>query len=217
MVQVLLSIISIGIIVIISELLLYEKLLHGELARKFVHISTGLVIASWAFYLSIGQIQFISLVLLVGVILSKYFNIFKSVHGVKRKTWGEAFFAIGIGLVATLAPNEWVYAIAILHMSLADGVAAIIGSAHGRTTSYEVFGHKKSIIGSSAFYITSVIITLTLVILSPSGTFENIGLILFLVPLTTTITENIAYNGVDNVVVPMAVLGVLQMISKISV
>ena len=54
-------------------------------------------------------------------------------------------------------------------------------------------------------------------ILSPSGTFENIGLILFLVPLTTTITENIAYNGVDNVVVPMAVLGVIQMISKISV
>ena len=102
-------------------------------------------------------------------------------------------------------------------MSLADGIAAIIGSAHGRTTSYEVFGHKKSIIGSLAFYITSVVITLTFVILSPSGTFENIGLILFLVPLTTTITENIAYNGVDNVVVPMAVLGVIQMISKISV
>jgi phytol kinase len=191
--------------------------LHGEIARKFVHIVTGLFISIWAFYMTVGQIQILSILLLAGVIFSKYFNVFKSVHGVKRRTSGEIFFALSIGVIASIAPNPWVFAAAMLNMSLADGLAAIVGSSHGKGTTYKVFGHKKSLIGSITFYITSLLIIFIIADFSPLNTVENIWIAMFWVPLLATAVENLAYNGVDNLLVPLVVVATLDLINRIAI
>ncbi len=213
-----LSVVSLGIvglILVVSEYLLKHKILHGEISRKFVHIVAGTFIASWGFYLSTQQIQALSAVLLLGVILSKWLKVFGSVHSVTRKTWGEVFFAVSIGLTATLAPNEWVFAAAILHMSIADGLAAIVGTRFGKSTGYIVFGQYKTLVGSITFYLASATIMAVLILVSPAGFSNQAWLAVMWIPLLTTVTENIAINGIDNLAVPLVVVGALHVISQI--
>lgn len=210
-----LSITVIVLMLALSEVLLKQKIIHGEVARKFVHILTGLFISSWAFYMSVSQIQILSIVLLAGVLVSKYLNIFKSVHGVVRKTSGEIFYALSIGIIATIAPNPWVFAAAMLNMSLADGLAAIVGSTHGKSGTYKVFGHTKSLVGTMTFYITSLLIIFVIADISPVTNLENIWIILFWVPLLATAAENIAYNGLDNLLVPVVVVLSIELIDKV--
>lgn len=215
MIELLATLSTIGLVLVISEILLQEKVLRGEVARKFVHILAGSFIASWAFFLDVRQIQILSAVLLCGVLVSKYLKIFRSVHGVTRKTWGEAFFAVSIGLCITLSSSPWVYAAAILHMSLADGLAAVIGTKFGRRNGYTVLGQYKTLIGTLTFFVTSVIITSGLVyygnlVLSPHALLLVAGL-----PLATTVTENIAVAGFDNIAVPMVVIGILKLATMV--
>ncbi len=205
----------VGLILIVSEFLVRKKILQGESARKFVHIVAGTFIASWAFFLDVRQIQILSGVLFVGVLVSKLLNIFGSVHGVVRKTWGELFFALSIGLTITFAQSSWVYTAAILHMSLADGLAAVIGTKFGKRTSYTVFGQYKTLVGTVTFYIVSAVIIGWLVLFSPADVSNQAWLAIVWIPLLASVTENVAAGGFDNIAVPMVVIGAVQMISQI--
>jgi phytol kinase len=215
MLEFLLTLIIIGIVLVLSEYLLREKVIHGEIARKFVHISTGLFISTWAFYLSVGEIQIISILLLVGVLISQKLKIFKSIRGVDRKTWGEVLFAISVGLTITIAPSAWIYAIAILHMSLADGMAAVVGAAHGSTTKYKIFGYTKSLVGSGTFYLCSMFILLIWVLFGISEWQSYYLMLFFWVPFLSTLTENLAVKGIDNVAVPIIVIAVFDLFNKV--
>jgi dolichol kinase len=46
----------------------------------------------------------------------------------------------------------------MLHVALADGFAAIIGTKYGRAWAYKVFGQTKTIIGSMTFWVVSLCI-----------------------------------------------------------
>lgn len=205
----------VGLILVVSEFLIKKKILHGEIARKFVHITAGTFMASWAFYFGTQQIQLLSIALLLGVILSRYLHIFTSVHGVQRKTLGEVFFALSVGLTATIAPNAWVYAAAILHMSLADGFAAVVGTAYGKKTEYRIMGQHKTLIGTLTFYLISLTLTFWLVFLSGGGVAYQSWLILFWLPLLTTLAENLAPRGLDNIIVPTAVVGAVYFVGQL--
>ncbi len=215
MLEFFITLLIIGILLVLSEFLLREKLIHGEIARKFVHISTGLFIATWAFYLTVGEIQLISILLLLGVLISQKLKIFKSIRGVDRKTWGEVLFAISVGITITIAPSAWIYAIAILHMSLADGMAAVVGAAHGTSTKYKVFGYSKSLVGSGTFYLCSTFILLIWIMFGISEWQGYYFMLFFWVPFLTTFTENIAVKGIDNVAVPFIVIAVFDLFNRV--
>jgi phytol kinase len=133
---------------------------HDEFSRKFIHITVGSFVAFWPFLLSWRQIQLLSVAFVCVVLVSKYFKVFQAIHSVQRPTWGELFFAASVGIIATLTNDAWVYAAALLQMSLADGMAAIIGVQYGLKGRgrYTVFGATKTVIGSCTFFITSFII-----------------------------------------------------------
>ncbi|MCA9332985.1 hypothetical protein KDA00_03875 [Candidatus Saccharibacteria bacterium] len=215
MLKPLISLAIVGLILLLAENLVKNKKIHGEIARKFVHITAGSFMATWAFFMSTTQIQILSLILVAGVFTSKYLSFFKSVHSISRKTWGEVFFALSIGIAATIAPNEWVYAVAILHMSMADGYAAVAGNAYGKSTGYFIIGQYKTLVGSATFYVISVILTTCMVFLVPSGISHDAGLIVFWLPLLATITENLSLLGIDNLAVPMVVIGAVYFVNQI--
>src|SRR3990167_8005707 len=146
------------ILLLRSEYLYRKRTIHVEKTRKFTHITVGTFVAFWPFFLSFRAIQWISLFLLVAVLISKKLQLFRSIHAVERKSWGEALFAIGIGASALLTNNKWVFMAAILHLSIADGLAAIIGKKFGGKYSYKIAGHTKTLAGSTAFWLASVII-----------------------------------------------------------
>ena len=175
---------------------------HGELSRKFVHITVGSFVATWPFFLGWGQIQVLSVAFLLVVSASKYLKVFQAIHSVQRPTWGELFFALAVGLTTLVHQNKYLFAAALLHMSLADGLAAIIGTRYGYKSQYHIAGHAKSLIGTATFIIVSLGILLVY------GLVAGVTLqpyVLLAIALSTAGVENIGVLGLDNLLVPLLV------------
>lgn len=194
------------LILVLAEYLSRYKGVHSELTRKIVHVLVGVFVAFWPFFLSWHQIQLMSVLFLIVVLLSIKFSIFNSIHAVSRNKVGEVLFAIVIGILAFISTNQWVFAAAMLHLSLADGLAAVIGLAYGEGNSYRIMGRTKSVAGSLAFFFASLAVMIWYV--SFSGVQATVVSVLLL-PILATIAENLSGEGTDNLVVPLLVALVL--------
>jgi phytol kinase len=205
----LLACVIIFIILCSAEIQAHRGKLKGEFARKYIHITVGTLVAFWPFIMDWGYIIALSGAFLVVVAISKKFRIFKAAHSVKRATWGEAFFAISVGLLAILTDQPWIYAIALLHMSLADGLAAVIGTKFGANNSYKVVGHTKSVAGTMAFIAVSA------ALFGLYGLATGVQLSLLVVASGVFIAaafENFSAYGLDNLIVPVWVAFALSML-----
>jgi phytol kinase len=206
--------IAILLIVFLSLLFLFgteyisrKQKFPPELTRKFIHISGGTVAAFCPWFLSWHQIEGIVAILFVIMLLARIFHIFESIYSVKRSTLGDLFFALSIGLVAIITHDRLIFAAAVLHMSLADGLAAVFGTTFGKGNGYKVLGQQKSIVGSSVFWLCSELILLGYILLS--HTTNNWSLLIW-IPLLATGLEAIGVQGTDNLLVPAAVALILS-------
>ena len=183
---------------------------RAETPRKLVHILTGVYIAFWPLLMSFRWIQALSLLLFAAVYASKRLHLFRSIHSVDRPTYGELLFPLGVLVSATFAQSGWVYMAAVMHLSLADGIAALVGVRYMKRFGYKVFGQPKTVIGTAAFYITSLFIIAATMLLDPAAYGNNVQLVILLLPLGTTFIENVAIYGTDNLFVPIAVIAILD-------
>jgi len=179
-----------------------KKTVHSELSRKFIHISVGSFVAFWPFFLDWNQIKILSIAFVVVVVISKQLNLFQAIHSVNRPTRGEIFFALAVGAVALISEDKWIYMAAVLQMSLADGLAAVIGTRYGKSSRYTVFGHVKSIYGTATFFVTSLAILLGYAYFAgePVQILALIGL-----AAAASLIENVGVEGIDNLLVPVLV------------
>jgi dolichol kinase len=184
----------------------------NEVGRKFVHIIVGSFVAFWPFFLSWYQIRLLSLGFLVVVAASKFFNIFSAIHSVQRPTYGEFFFAMVVGILTFVTHSKSIYAASLLQMSLADGMAAIIGVEYGlrhQHRPYHVLGHAKTLLGTLTFFLISAAILL-------GYSSEHMQLAWYgalgLAAAATAI-ENFGVLGLDNLLAPLLVAAVLVQIA----
>ncbi len=211
MIRLLIAIAGVGAVLVVVEFLRATKLVrHPETLRKLVHILTGVFAASWAFFLPIYYIQIISITLLLVVLVSKHFSVFRSVHNISRLSYGEELFPVGIFLCATLANSEWIYMAAILHLGLADGVAALMGMRRARRFKYKVFGQTKSLLGSATFYAVSLMIVTGVMAADAVHLTGVTPFVLLWLPAAVTAVESFAVFGTDNLLVPLLVVLVLN-------
>jgi len=150
------------------------------------------------------------LAFLIVVALSKYLHIFRAIHSVQRPTWGEIYFAIAVGAVTLITQNKWIYMAALLQMSLADGLAAIIGVRYGMKRHYLIFGQVKSLVGTATFIVVSILILI--IFMHLSVTSLSLMAILGLASAAAVI-ENIGVFGLDNLLVPILIATVLGLVS----
>lgn len=204
MIAILLAVLPVLLLLLATEYLYRSNRLRGESARKLIHIVVGSYVAFWPFFISFEAIQAISAAFLLVVIASLKFNIFKAIHGVARQTWGEVLFAVGIGLVAVLTDEPWIFAACILHLSVADGLAALTGLRWGKKTMYVIAGSRKSLVGTGVFWLCSLIITATAIYFIPYLQIDSRSLLIW-IPLATALSENLGFGGTDNVLVPVIV------------
>jgi phytol kinase len=197
-----LTIIAVFVILILNELWWRKHTMHGEFSRKIVHVSVGSFVAFWPFFLDWWQIELLGLAFFIVVGLSLQFRLFQAIHSVQRPTWGEIFFALAVGLCAVITHDKWIYAAAILQMSLADGMAAVVGVRYGSRQNYRVFGYTKSVIGTLTFFVVSLAILVGYMHFGDQNV--ALGWIIGLSALASAI-ENIAVRGLDNLLVPVAV------------
>ncbi len=199
------SLFIILLVLILNEILCRQKELQPETGRKIVHIFVGSFIAFWPLYMSWQTIQILSLVLFLGVLISYQFGVFGSIHNVARRTSGELWYPIGIGAAASFTTQPWIFCVAILHLSVADGLAAVVGNKYG-LIHYRIGDHTRSILGSMCFLaISSLLCIFAFVALK--NELPGISLLVFAVtPFLVTAVESISRHGLDNVLIPLAVI-----------
>jgi dolichol kinase len=201
-----LTILTVFTLLVLSEMWWRLKKPHDELSRKFIHITVGSFAAFWPYFLSWEEILLLSVAFVVVVSISLYFGIFKAIHAVERPTWGEVCFAASVGILALITHEPMIYTVALLHMSLADGLAAIIGTTWGKNSRYTILGHHKSVVGSATFFVVSMVVLLVYGVVAPVMISP---LVIVGLAAATTLLENIAVRGLDNLFVPLLVASVL--------
>lgn len=200
---------AIAVLVVFSILIVAEKIsnhekLNPEIARKFVHITVGSFVATWPFFMERNIIYALCAAFVFVIAVTRISGLFPSIHKVHRKTFGDILFPLGIAGTLFLTDNPWIFAACILHLSLADGFAALVGEKYGTKNSYNIMGYKKTAAGNIAFLLISLGITVALIAFDPSG-FNNIAVAtLFLVPIFSTTVESISVRGTDNIFVPIS-------------
>lgn len=200
----LIAVVVLGCIVFSGELLWRKKIIAGEVARKFIHILGGLWIALWSFFLDFTEVQLLASVMLLVLAISKYLKIFGSIHSVKRSTYGELLFPLGILLTSLITHDKWIFFLAVAHLAVADGLAAVVGNKWGGRLAFHIGHEKKTVLGSLVFLLSSLTITSAYVILS--GDYQHYMSLIIVMPVTLSVIENITVKGLDNILVPIAVV-----------
>jgi phytol kinase len=190
-------------IVIIVEALWRTKILRGEYSRKAIHVPVNIVIAMMPFYMSWREIQITGALGVLAILLLRYTRIIKSLYDIKRFSLGEVLGALTVFLLTFFEPDKILFLAVVLHIGLADGLAAVIGTRFGKGNRYRIFGYTKSVAGSVAFYFISLFVTACIIQFGGIGTFAVLWPMLLWLPLATTIVENIGVYGADNALVAL--------------
>lgn len=207
MIKLFIALVPIVFILFCSEYLWRKKIVKGEKARKFIHILAGCYMAFWSLYLPFDGIFILGISALTLLLYSRFTNLFHAIYAVKRKTYGELFYAVALIVCALLGREPWIFTISILFLALADGGAAVVGRYWGKNNGYKVFGSKylkKSMAGTTAFVVLAYVsIAIGWLISDGSIIGENVIMVFALLPAGAVILENIMPFGLDNLATPL--------------
>jgi dolichol kinase len=158
MLAVILSLFAILAVLLLDEYLWRRKIIHGELKRKLVHIAVTSFVAIWPWIMGWKAIQLIGIAMVLVLLLNRQVRVLHYLGGIRQQTYGDVFLALSITTAALMTNEKIFFAVAMLHVALADGFAAMIGTKYGRKWSYKVFGQTKTVFGSMTFWIISLCI-----------------------------------------------------------
>lgn len=188
---------------LIGEYLRRKKLIRNEEARKIVHFLHALAIVAWAYFLpNYCPIIAAECMALLLVITEKKLNILPGMRAVGRLSYGEVLFLVGVIILALLQPSYSHFVIVMLHLGIADAVAAVVGK-RVKSPVYKIRGHTKSIAGSLACFVASLGIFTSYLVYTNQllwGNFVSVALAAIFV----TMVENISPLGSDNLTIPLA-------------
>ena len=200
-------------ILLLSETLYRKKILNGELYRKQVHAATGIFIAFWPWLISWRAIEVLGVAMAGVVLLNRMFDVLHITHRVRRISYGDVLFALAVVACAALTDIKIFFAIAVLHLALADSAAALIGQKYGQNFKYKIVGQTKTLIGSMAFWMTSLIVLgVGLIFAHNYISFGDYALLVIALPPVLTIVENLSVFGVDNATIPLVVILALKLV-----
>jgi dolichol kinase len=209
------AIVGVFLLLIISEYLWRKQHVRGEVGRKLVHVTVGMYVAFWPYFMSWQEIRVMCIAFFFVVLISQKLNTFRAIHEVSRRTHGELLFPVGIMIASFFASNELVFTVAVLHLALADGFAAILGTLYGQRRNYRVFTYKKSVVGTLTFLaISFLLIGYVVVTQGSSYALANIWIVIWL-PVIAAFMENVGILGLDNVLVPLVVVAGLNTLQLI--
>jgi dolichol kinase len=206
-IKLLFALCPVGVTLLLSEYLWRKKILKGERARKFIHILSGVWIAFWPFYIPLDGIFVLGAAMCTLLVYSRLTNLFHAIYDVRRRTYGDIFYALGFMACAFFGREDWIFTVSVLLLALADGGAAVVGRFWGRSNSYLVFGSKqlrKSISGTLAFLIFAVLsVGIGWLIGGDAILSKHIVLVFIWLPLVAALLENTMPFGLDNIATPL--------------
>lgn len=204
----LLALLFVGLLLVVSEVLWRKKIIAGEYGRKLVHMTLGVFISTWPYFMSMGAIKLIACAAILVLLLSRKFKIFHAIHDVKRTTYGEVLYPVSILITAMLAQADWIFAIAVLFVAIPDGMAALAGKKWGNKHSkIKIFKTNKTLVGTGTYIIFAyAVMCMGLLIGGKNALISGSTSCLIFLPLGAALLEAVSPYGLDNVTVPLLVV-----------
>ena len=193
-----------GLVFLASEILRRLKQ-DPELVRKVVHIGTGnVLLIAWWLHIPTWLCVTAGVTFSAIALASHHTNILPMLNDVGRKTYGVFYYALSITvLVGLLWDHHPQYAvIGVMVMSWGDGMAALIGKRFGKHT-FIYMGNKRSLEGSLAMFVTSLIVMLGIFASGHSLSAHDIGVDIPVAAIAAML-EAFSPGGTDNLSVPLA-------------
>lgn len=181
---------------VVLERLVRTRNVPTEITRRVAHILACLfallvhaVLPFWLFIVC-------SVVFAALMWLSRHFHVFTAIHKVRRRSLGDVYLPLGIGVAALLGGSDAaVFVAAVLILGLADVAAGLVGDY--------LRSSRKTWWGSGAFLGVSVIV------LALCG----FGLVpVIVVALLATATERYSPLGTDNISIPLVAAALLAVL-----
>jgi phytol kinase len=176
-----------------------------EWTRKLVHIGGGLLAAGLPWMIA-SPWSAVGLCLLFVTVVrgARPLGLLRSIHGIERRSAGDLSFILGALLLFLMGRGQPLYYLtSILVLTLADSLAALYGSAHGRR-GYVVGSERRSLEGSAVFLLIGFsIIGLSLLLMTDQERGAAVLLSAHLALLLTCL-EAVSPRGSDNLLLPLA-------------
>ncbi len=195
-------------VVVLGELLEKKTSMSANDTRKLIHISVGNIVlfSPWLFdnriYAALPPAIFI---------IANYFTCpISPIEKLRLKAYqsgnslGTVYYPISLTLITLIFFDQPIIMnSAFLPLVWGDGFAAVIGQKFGSSSSYTIFGNKKSLIGSLAFYLASsfgVAMGFVFVKLTDLEEYTFLGALCFIILISAvlTIVEIITPFSLDN-------------------
>ncbi len=205
------------LILLTGEVLRRKKIIQGEAARKFVHATTGTWAAMWPAFIDLRSIALLALLMSFGAILFRNLKLFPSVYSIRRLSIGEVLIGFGLAAAALLAKSGAVFASSLLVIAWSDSLAALVGVSLGKKNSFKILGTKKSLAGSLAFFLSTIVVIMTFLYYrlgsdmyrDPMQLLVSL-LVASMVSFCLTIVELTGIYGIDNLTIPLFAVLVLN-------
>ena len=185
--------------------------LDAEVSRKSVHVAIGLY--AMALPVIFAQQWPVIALLVVALILMLWLRLPKvrtsglgaAIHSVERTSWGDIWLALAIGFVFMRSGDSYIlYGLPIAIITLSDSAAALTGSAYGRRR-FSVEAGVKSWEGVVAFFMVSLIVAMTMLLLLTDAPRVNVVLLALAIAGFGAIVEAVSWRGLDNLFVPICI------------
>jgi phytol kinase len=195
-------------VVVLGELLEKKTSMSANGTRKLIHITVGNIVlfAPWLFdnriYAAIPPALFIIINYLtcpISPIEKLRLKAYQSGNSL-----GTIYYPISLTLIALIFFEQPIIMnSAFLPLVYGDGFAAVIGQKYGESSSYTIFGNKKSLIGSLAFYLASsfaIAFGFVFVALTDQQEFTILGALCFIIVISAMLTtvEIVTPKNLDN-------------------
>jgi phytol kinase len=205
-----------------GEVLYYKLKINVEISRKIVHIGTGLLTMLFPILLkSQWLVLFLCVSFTLILFLSLKYNLLKSINGIERKSFGSLLYPLSVYscyLIFELNNYKYYYFfIPILILAISDPIAAFFGKKWP-LGKYKSGKDIKTLMGSTMFFISAVIISSCLIIFSSNYdeatySFKTYFTILS-ISLVATCAEAMSKNGIDNLSIPISSLITLILVKN---
>lgn len=234
------SLTVVALLVVLGQFLYATDYISGEYARKFIHMLSAVWVASWMFFMDKPLVIAIGIFLILGAFVARNLRhlilkiprknlkgkrgvtigvarrillLLDAVYAVRRPTYGEVSYGVGITLAALLSKSPEVFALSVVNLGFADGLAAVVGTKYGKNR-FKIFGCTKSTAGTYAcfaFAVASGYVFWKLVDTVDINMFVA-SLHIVLAALVITCLELIGRRGLDNILIPVATAVMYSMV-----
>jgi len=187
--------------------------ISGEFRRKALHIAAGLLALSLPLiFQRVNPVAVLCTSILCMLIALRLST--NPIYQIDRLSYGELAIPPAVVFLFALARGDRVaYYVPLMVFTFADSCAAMAGRKWPHYP-LSMFGNQKTAVGSAAFFVVALTVTLGGLAPFSGGISAKSFLIASAIAFALTIVEGLCVYGLDNFFVPAAAFGLLHAITR---